>query len=47
MEKKKCDYCGREYDKDLMQTLDNACPAYPNCAKEEEKKEKEKKNNER
>ena len=47
MEKEKCDYCGQEYDKDLMQTLDNGCPACPNCAKEEEKKEKEKKNNER
>ena len=47
MEKKKCDYCGQEYDKDLMKTLDNGSPACPNCAKEEEKKEKEKKNNER
>ena len=46
MGKESCDYRGQEYEKDLMQTLGNGCPACPNCAREE-KKEKEKKSNER
>ena len=45
MEKVKCDYCGQEFDQEIMTTLDNGCPAYPNCAKEEEKKVKERNRN--
>ena len=42
MEKERCDYCGQEYDKDIMKTLGNGCPACPNCVKEEEKRKGEK-----
>ena len=42
MEKEKCDYCGKEYNKDIMTTLDNGSPACPNCVKTEEKEEEEK-----
>ena len=45
MEKVKCDYCGQEFDQEIMTTLDNGCPACPNCAKEEEKKVKERNRN--
>ena len=36
METKKCDYCGKEYGKELFGTLDNGSNACYNCIKEEE-----------
>jgi len=34
----KCDYCGKMYDEEKMQTLDNGCPACPECVADEEKR---------
>ena len=36
METERCNCCGQEYDKDLMQASDN-CLACPNCVTEEKK----------
>ena len=42
MSKQRCDYCGREIEAEYMSTLDNGCPACPECVAEEEKKEQNK-----
>lgn len=50
MSKKKCDYCGKYYEEKYEGTLDNGCPACPQCVADEEAKEerkaKEESNNE-
>ena len=39
MSTKKCDYCGEYYNEEDEGTLDNGCPACPNCVADEETKE--------
>ena len=46
MGKKKCGYCGEDYDEEYEGTLDNGCPACPHCvAAEEAAEEEERKRN--
>lgn len=40
-EKRKCDYCGRWFDIEIFQTLDNGCDACPECVSQEERDEEE------
>ena len=42
MPKKKCDYCGKYYEDEYEGTLDNGCPACPQCVAYEEEKENNK-----
>ena len=37
MSEKKCDYCGKYYEEEFEETLNNGSPACPQCAAEEEK----------
>ena len=38
MGKKKCGYCGEDYDEEYEGTLDNGCPACPHCVAAEEER---------
>lgn len=42
MEKKRCGYCGRFWDIDLFQALDNGSEACPDCVAYEDKMLEEK-----
>lgn len=44
MAKKKCEYCGEYYDEENEGTLDNGCPACPQCVAAEEAEEERKHN---
>ena len=41
MEQMTCPICGRQFDYDLVEYLDNGNPAYPQCVVEERKKNEE------
>lgn len=44
MAKKKCGYCGEYYEEEYEGTLDNGCPACPQCVADEEAEEERKRN---
>lgn len=47
MAKKKCGYCGEYYEEEYEGTLDNGCPACPQCVADEEAERKHKEESEK
>ena len=44
---KKCGYCGEYYEEEYEGTLDNGCPACPQCVADEEAERKHKEESEK